>query len=154
VPRSFRHFADSIGNRKCICKRQPRADVLVLVPYLQRDTFGIGAIHTHCRRSLGTKLRAERLLKILGRTQPELRIPGAAAQMLVVSMSGIRLGSGESARPFKGTVCDDISEFESEMPSQSVASPWPMSAQQKFGQGATLRSGFIVLDFLPQNLTW
>jgi hypothetical protein len=27
-------------------------------------------------------------------------------------MAGIRLGSAESARAFKGIICDDISEFE------------------------------------------
>jgi hypothetical protein len=37
-------------------------------------------------------------------------------------MAGIRLGSGESARAFKGIICDDISEFESYMPSQAVRS--------------------------------
>ena len=51
---------------------------------------------------------------------PDVRIPGAAAQTRVVSMAGIRLGSWESARAFKGIICDDISEFESHMPSQPV----------------------------------
>src|SRR6516164_4784382 len=37
--------------------------------------------------------------------------PGAAGQTRVVSMAGIRLGSGESARAFKGIICDDISEI-------------------------------------------
>ena len=46
--------------------------------------------------------------------------PGAAGQTRVVSMAGIRLGSGESARAFKGIICDDISEFESHMPSHAV----------------------------------
>ena len=32
----------------------------------------------------------------------------------------------KSARPFKGIICDDISEFESYMPSQAVASLWVM----------------------------
>src|SRR5260370_14769169 len=35
-------------------------------------------------------------------------------------MAAIRLGSWESARAFKGIICDDISEFESYMPSQAV----------------------------------
>ena len=35
-------------------------------------------------------------------------------------MAGIRLGSWESARAFKGIICDDVSEFESYMPSQAV----------------------------------
>src|SRR5215475_15823201 len=67
--------------------------------------------------------RAERLLKIPPEPSPELRIPGAAAQTRVVSMAGIRLGSWESARSFKGIICVDISEFESHMPSQPVRSP-------------------------------
>src|SRR6516225_5879221 len=41
----------------------------------------------------------------------ELRIRGAAAQTRVVSMAGIRLGSWESARAFKGIICHDISEI-------------------------------------------
>src|SRR5262249_1154973 len=56
---------------------------------------------------------------------PELRIPGAAAQTRVVSLAGIRLDSRKSVRPFKGIICDDISEFESHMPSQAVGSPSP-----------------------------
>jgi hypothetical protein len=40
----------------------------------------------------------------------------------VVSVAGIRLESGESARAFKGIICDDISEFESHMPSHAVRS--------------------------------
>jgi hypothetical protein len=67
-------------------------------------------------------VRAERLLKIPAEPSPELLIPGAAAQTRVVSMAGIRLGSEESARAFKGIICDDISEFESHMPSQAVES--------------------------------
>jgi hypothetical protein len=65
---------------------------------------------------------AERLLKIPAEPSPELRIPGAAAQTRVVSVAGIRLESGESARAFKGIICDDISEFESHMPSHAVRS--------------------------------
>src|SRR6516164_78618 len=56
----------------------------------------------------------------------ELRIRGAAAQTRVVSMAGIRLGSWESARAFKGIICHDISEFESHMPSQAVRSLWSL----------------------------
>ena len=55
---------------------------------------------------------AERLLKIPAEPGPELPVLGAAAQTRVVSMAGIRLGSGGSARAFKGIICDDISEFE------------------------------------------
>ena len=72
------------------------------------------------RRRMMANVRAERLLKIPAEPSPELRIPGAAAQTRMVSMAGIRLGSWESARAFKGIICDDISEFESHMPSHAV----------------------------------
>src|SRR5262245_54457728 len=68
-----------------------------------------------------------RLLKIPAEPSPELRIPNAAAQTRVVSLAGIRLGCWESARAFKGIICDDISEFESYMPSQAVGSLWAIS---------------------------
>jgi hypothetical protein len=72
------------------------------------------------RRRMMANVRAERLLKIPAEPSPELLIPGAAAQTRVVCMAGIRLGSGESARAFKGIICDDISGFESHMPRQAV----------------------------------
>ena len=50
----------------------------------------------------------------------ELRIPGAAAQTRMVSVAKIRLDPRKSVRLFKGIICDDISEFESHMPSQPV----------------------------------
>ncbi len=42
----------------------------------------------------------------------------------IVSVAGIRLDSWKSVRPFKGIICDDISEFESYMPSHAVRSLW------------------------------
>ena len=63
------------------------------------------------RRRMMANVRAERLLKIPAEPSPELLIPGAAAQTRVVSLAGNRLGSWESARAFKGIICDDISEF-------------------------------------------
>src|SRR5207245_8792917 len=53
----------------------------------------------------------------------ELRITGAAAQTRMVSVARIRLVSRKSPRLFKGIICDDISEFESHMPSHAVQSP-------------------------------
>ena len=47
---------------------------------------------------------------------------GAAAQTRMVSVARIRLVSRKSTRLFKGIICDDISEFESYMPSQAVGS--------------------------------
>src|SRR6516164_7414044 len=72
------------------------------------------------RRRMMANARAERLLKFPAEPSPELRIPGAAAQTRMVSEARIRLGPRKSARPFKGIICDDISEFESYMPSQAV----------------------------------
>jgi hypothetical protein len=63
-------------------------------------------------------------LKIPAQLSSELRIPGAAAQTRVVSMSGIRLFRRKSTQSFKGIIRDDISEFESHMPSHAVGSLW------------------------------
>jgi transposase len=57
-----------------------------------------------------------------GRTQSRDAYPGAAAQTRVVSKARIRLDSRKSTRLFKGIICDDISEFESHMPSHAVRS--------------------------------
>ena len=62
---------------------------------------------------------------------PELRITGAAAQTRMVSVARIRLVSRKSPRLFKGIICDDISEFESYMPSHVVWSLWAMFGLRK-----------------------
>ena len=51
---------------------------------------------------------------------PERRFPSAADQTRIVSVARIRPDSRKSARSFKGIICDDISEFESYMPSHAV----------------------------------
>ena len=61
----------------------------------------------------------------------ELRIPGIAAQTRMVSLARIRLASRKSPRIFKRIICDDVSEFESHMPSQAVGSLWTMSSLQE-----------------------
>src|SRR5919204_6432881 len=53
--------------------------------------------------------RCRTLAEAPAEPSPELRIPSAAAQTRVVSMAGIRLGSWQSARLFKGIICLDIS---------------------------------------------
>src|SRR5262249_39795488 len=60
--------------------------------------------------------------------------PGAAPQTRMVSVARIRLGSWESARAFKGIICDDVSEFESYMPSQAVRSLGAMSRPREFAR--------------------
>src|SRR5262252_5950649 len=103
--------------------------LLALPPSIERDR---GQFVPSRRRRMMANVGAERLLKIPAQPSPELRIPAAAAQTRVVSMAGIRLGSWESARPFKGIICDDISEFESHMPSQAVPSLWGIPSLQKY----------------------
>jgi hypothetical protein len=46
-----------------------------------------------------------------------------AAHTRMVSVARIRLDFRKSARPFKGIICGDVSEFESYMPSHAVRSP-------------------------------
>jgi hypothetical protein len=53
-------------------------------------------------------------------TRPKLHLANGAAQTRIVSMARIWLGSRESARAFRGIIWDDISEFESHMPSHAV----------------------------------
>src|SRR5262245_51961325 len=50
--------------------------------------------------------------------------PTVAARTRIVSVARIRLDHRKSVRPFKGIICDDVSEFESHMPSQAVLSLW------------------------------
>jgi hypothetical protein len=59
-------------------------------------------------------------VQIPAEPSPELRIPNAAAQPRMVSVAKIRLDRRKSTRSFKGIICDDISEFESHMPSHAV----------------------------------
>jgi hypothetical protein len=56
--------------------------------------------------------------------------PGSRSSR-IVSVAQIRLDSRKSVRSFKGIICDDISEFESYMPSQAV-SLWAMSGLQNW----------------------
>src|SRR3984893_2770372 len=74
------------------------------------------------RRRVMANVRAERLLKTPAEPSPELRIP--ALQLKREWSPWPQFGSdpGKSARAFKGIICDDISEFESHMPSHAVRS--------------------------------
>src|SRR6516162_9675179 len=82
-------------------------------------------------------VRAERLLKISAEPSPRAAYPGAAAQTRLVSRAGIRLGPWESARAFKGIICDDISEFESCLPSHAVRSLWLIYGTSKNARHST-----------------
>jgi hypothetical protein len=65
-------------------------------------------------------------------------MPDAAAQTRIVSVTGIRLNSRESVRSFKGIISDDISEFESYMPSHAVRLFWRLG--RLFGNVAKIRA--------------
>src|SRR6266498_4398429 len=77
-------------------------------------------------------------------TRPELRLLSAAAQTRIVSVVRIRPDSRKSVRPFKGIICADISEFESDHLSQAVRSP-PSPTRQGMDpllvQGSERRTG-------------
>src|SRR5262249_21957453 len=71
------------------------------------------------------------------RTGPELRIATAAAQTGTVSEARIRPDSWKSVRLFKGIICDDISKFESYMPSHAVRSLWLIYGTSKNARHST-----------------
>jgi hypothetical protein len=65
----------------------------------------------------------------------------SAAQTRMVSVAKIRLDSRKSVRSFKGIICDDISEFESYMPSHAVGlSGHPHSVRE--GSSSTACRGY------------
>jgi hypothetical protein len=63
----------------------------------------------------------------------------------MVSVARIRLDSLKCMRLFKGIICDDISEFESHMPSHAVGSLGASSRLQKYVRMTHLLTG------LPEN---
>jgi hypothetical protein len=75
-----------------------------------------------------------------GGRRSELRIPGAAAQTRMVSLARIQLVSRKSPRIFKRIICDDVSEFESHMPSHAVGSRRVLASRG--GNVGLLFSGF------------
>ena len=89
-----------------------------------RIIFGSAQIAGQFARQLGDMTNVGARTPAGCCTGPELRTPGAAPQTRMVSVARIRLGSWESARAFKGIICDDVSEFESYMPSHAVGSLW------------------------------
>jgi hypothetical protein len=68
----------------------------------------------------------------------------------MVCVARIRLGSWESARAFKGVIYDDISEFESYMPSQAVGSLWELRnfPQRRPAIGTDMREHVLVFCLL------
>src|SRR5262249_40909126 len=63
--------------------------------------------------------------------------PTVAARTRIVSVARIRLDHRKSVRPFKGIICDDVSEFESHMPSHAVRSLWLIYGTSKNARHST-----------------
>ena len=112
-----------------------------VVEVSSKDTFAIEAwwyrnLEVNCRQKanlaeeagFGSKQPADHLwTNVCARVRDAAGPTGAAAQTRMVSVARIRLVSRKSARLFKGIICNDISEFESHMPSQLVWSPPPFT---------------------------
>ena len=101
-------------HRRSLCGKSPaqRKGAMVLLDWPPPDHLG---------RKSRQFLPAQASCRDPG-TRPELR--PTVAERELVSAAGIRLDPSKSVRPFKGIFCDDISEFESHMPSQAVGSLW------------------------------
>ena len=88
---------------------------------------------------------------LLGEVGKAPHVGNAAAQTRVVSMTAIRLGSWESARAFKGIICDDIFEFESHMrprclrcqPSEPAQHPPSREQEETVSVNGDIRAGGI-----------
>ena len=94
---------------------------------------------------LDDQLRA-RMACLDSGTRPEPHLPNAVAQTRIVSVARIRLDSWKSVRPFKVIFCDDISEFESYMPSHAVGSLWRVYPVHGLKED---RSSCLTLDWVP-----
>ena len=86
---------------------------MVLLDWPPPDHLGIGR-----KRGNSCQRKHPAAILAVGSSYP----PTVAAQTRIVSAAGIRLDHRKSVRPFKGRFCNNISEFESYMPSQAVRS--------------------------------
>jgi hypothetical protein len=68
----------------------------------------------------GGAMIAEGLKVVCVQRVDERHIVRRSSNTRIVSAARIRLDLRKSVRPFKGIICDDISEFESHMPSHAV----------------------------------
>src|SRR2546429_1904021 len=84
---------------------------MVLLDWPPPDHLGIG-------RKRGNSCQRKHPAEILARGSSYA--PTVSAQTRIVSAAGIRLDHRKSVRPFKGIFCNNISEFESYMPTQAV----------------------------------
>jgi hypothetical protein len=87
---------------RTVCGRQPVRNVLLLRPV---DRFGSAEIAP--TRAISARQIDDRFIN-----WARAAYPRAAAHTRMVSVARIRPDSRKSVRPFKGIICDDISEFE------------------------------------------
>ena len=108
-------------------------------PDLHRDCWPCGAdrperiadrLATRARRDPMRRSRSAARNAALLRGGLELGRSYNRSSNAKVSAAGIRLDSRKIYRAFKGIICDDVSEFESYMPSQPVWSLWAMSGSR------------------------
>src|SRR6516162_1646010 len=117
-------------------------------PDLHRDCWPCGAdrperiadrLATRARRDPMRRSRSAARNAALLRGGLELGRSYNRSSNAKVSAAGIRLDSRKIYRAFKGIICDDVSEFESYMPSHAVGSLW-----DKDGRGGS--RGMSVVD--------
>jgi hypothetical protein len=60
---------------------------------------------------------------------------------------------GKSARAFKGIICDDISEFESYMPSHAVWSLWAMSGLRNYANISPMNVAMALMSPAERRLS-
>src|SRR6266446_124013 len=97
---------------------------MVLLDWPPPDHLGIG-------RKRGNSCRRKHPAAILALGWSYA--PTVAAQTRIVSAAGIRLDHRKSVRPFKGRFCNNISKFESYMPSHAVRSLWGYVRSARIG---------------------
>ena len=108
---------------RCLCRCGRRAPcaaasrcAMVLLLLRPEDRFGSAEIAP--TRAISARQIDDRFIN-----WARAAYPRAAAHTRMVSVARIQLDSRKSVRPFKGMICDDISEFESDMPSHAVGLP-------------------------------
>ena len=123
------HFRARFGGSRIACpSRQPHRKMG-------------GRLETRFQGCCGRKTRAiSSMTKLRARMPAQMLALDRAASAQHRSSNANSLGGQNSAgsrksmRPFKGIICDDVSEFESHMPSQAVRSLWAMSGLQKYAR--------------------
>ena len=108
---------------RCLCRCGRRAScaaasrcAMVLLLLRPEDRFGSAEIAP--TRAISARQIDDRFIN-----WARAAYPRAAAHTRMVSVARIRPDSRKSVRPFKGMICDDISEFESNHPSHAVGLP-------------------------------